>query len=101
MKRFLLLSIVTTIACSIALNIYARTDCPGYSPFYPDHYCNCQYDHVKLSKLEGINDLTFNDSIWFKTSLKTFLNDGLTIYLFSESDVQVDIYQQCIIIWVL
>lgn len=95
MKRFLLLSIVTTIACSIALNIYARTDCSGYSPSYPDHYCNCHYDHVKLSKLEGINDLTFNDSIWFKTSLKTFLNDGLTIYLFSESDVQVDIYLRC------
>ena len=95
MKRFLLLSLLTTILCGTTLTMYARTDCSGYKPTYPDHYCACYYDHTKLSKLEGINDLHFNDSIWFRTSLKTFLNDGLTLYLFSESDVQIEIYDRC------
>ena len=95
MKHFLQLSLLTTLLCLAALTTYARTDCSGYKETYPLHYCDCYVDHNKLSKLEGINDLHFNDSIWFKTSLKTFLNDGLTLYLFSESDVQIDIYDRC------
>ena len=95
MKHFLQLSLLTTLLCLAALTTYARTDCSGYKETYPLHYCDCYVDHTKLSKLEGINDLHFNDSIWFKTSLKTFLNDGLTLYLFSESDVQIDIYDRC------
>lgn len=95
MKHYLLLSLFTALLCLSAQNASARTDCAGYKETYPLHYCDCYVDHTKLSKLDGLNDLNFNDSIWFKTSLKTFLNDGLTIYLFSESDVQVDIYQRC------
>lgn len=95
MKRFLLLSLLTTILCGTSLTMYARTDCSGYKSSYPDHYCSCYHDHTKLSSLSGLSDLHFNDSIWFKTSLKTFLNNGLTIYLFSESDVQIEIYDRC------
>ena len=74
---------------------YARTDCSGYRDTYPDHYCACNYDHTKIQDLSGLKNLIFNDSIWFKTTLKTFTEAGMTAYLFSESDVQVDIYQNC------
>ena len=74
---------------------YARTDCSGYKETYPDHYCACNYDCTRIQNLSGLKNLTFNDSIWFKTTLKTFTEAGMTAYLFSESDVQVDIYQNC------
>lgn len=95
MKRFLQLFALTTFLCSLTLSTYARTDCSGYQSTYPDHYCDCYYDANRVSSLDALKDLRFNDSIWFKTSIKTFLNDGLTLYLFSESDVQVDIYLNC------
>lgn len=62
---------------------------------YPGHYCDCEYNYTTVSGIAGLNDVNFSDSVWFKTSLKTFTNAGMTAYLFSESDVQVDIYQNC------
>ena len=62
---------------------------------YPDHYCSCEYEIKPASGITNLKDVNFSDSIWFKTTLKTFTNAGMTAYLFSESDVQVDIYQNC------
>ena len=96
MKRNLLLFLLSIPMLFVSVgNIYARTDCSGYKDTYPDHYCECNYDHTKIQNMSGLKNLTFNDSIWFKTTLKTFTEAGMTAYLFSESDVQVDIYQNC------
>ena len=96
MKRNLLLFLLSIPMLFVSVgNIYARTDCSGYKETYPDHYCACNYDCTRIQNLSGLKNLTFNDSIWFKTTLKTFTEAGMTAYLFSESDVQVDIYQNC------
>ena len=96
MKRNLLLFLLSIPMLFVSVgNIYARTDCSGYKDTYPDHYCACNYDCTRIQNMSGLKNLTFNDSIWFKTTLKTFTEAGMTAYLFSESDVQVDIYQNC------
>ncbi len=97
MKRNLLLLFLLSILMLLVSvdSAYARTDCSGYKDTYPDHYCACNYDCTRIQNLSGLKNLTFNDSIWFKTTLKTFTEAGMTAYLFSESDVQVDIYQNC------
>ena len=95
MKRFLQLLALTTLLCSLALSTYARTDCSGYQPTFPDHYCDCYVDNQRISSLDALKDLHFNDSIWFTTSSNTFTEAGMTAYLFSESDVQVKIFQKC------
>ena len=97
MKRNLLLLFLLSILMLLVSvdSAYARTDCSGYKETYPDHYCACNYDCTRIQNLSALKDLHFNDSIWFKTTLKTFTEAGMTAYLFSESDVQVDIYQNC------
>ena len=60
---------------------------------YPMHYCSCTEDHTKLNALPI--DTTITDSIWFKSTLKVFINSGMTAYLYSETDVYFDIYQRC------
>lgn len=78
-----------------AIPMHANTDCDGYKDTYPNHYCECTNDRVYLSGMDGLKDLHFADSIWFRTGSNTFTQAGMTAYLFSESDVQVDIYQSC------
>ena len=97
MKRNLLVLFLLSISMLFVSvdSAYARTDCSGYKETYPDHYCACNYDCTRIQNLSALKDLHFNDSIWFKTTLKTFTDAGMTAYLFSESDVQVDIYQNC------
>ena len=79
--------------CSVHAS--ANTDCVGYEESFPDHYCECQNENIRIANISGLKDLHFSDSIWFRTSSSTFTKAGLTAYLFSESDVQVDIYQTC------
>ena len=83
------------ILLASAAQAFANTDCSGYQASYPDHYCECYNDVIRLTSLDGLKDLHFADSIWFKTGSQTFTKAGMTAYLFSESDVQVDIYQNC------
>ena len=94
MKQFIRLSLVFSILCACVLPVMASTDCTGYKDTYPDHYCDCN-NPTKIYGLSELQDLNFSDSIWFKTSITTFTSAGMTAYLFSESDVQVDIYQNC------
>ena len=94
MKHFVHISLVFSILCAFALPMMASTDCSGYKDTYPDHYCDCN-NPTKIYGLSELQDLNFSDSIWFKTSMTTFTSAGMTAYLFSESDVQVDIYQNC------
>ena len=93
MKKILLFIWVMFGASVSALS--ANTDCTGYKDTYPDHYCDCSVNNIRISSLDALNDLHFNDSIWFKTSSNTFTEAGMTAYLFSESDVQVKIFQKC------
>ena len=95
MKHYLQLALFTILFCSFTLSTYARTDCSGYQSTYPDHYCDCYVDNQRINSLDALKDLHFNDSIWFKTSSNTFTQAGMTAYLFSESDVQVKIFQKC------
>ena len=94
MKHFVHISLIFSILCACALPMMASTDCSGYKDTYPDHYCDCN-NPTRIYGLSELQDLNFSDSIWFKTSITTFTNAGMTAYLFSESDVQVDIYQNC------
>ena len=71
---------------------FADTDCSGYKPTYPDHYCECKNDASQLGYLPF--DVQVNDSIWFKCSSNLFL-EGFTAYLYSDCDVNFDIYQNC------
>ena len=87
------ISILLLLSASVA-HLFASTDCSGYSPDYLDHYCDCNAAQ-RISDLSGLSNLTFSDSIWFRTGTQTFTEAGMTAYLFSESDVQVDIYQRC------
>ena len=87
------ISILLLLSASVA-HLFAATDCSGYSPDYLDHYCDCNAAQ-RISDLSGLSNLTFSDSIWFRTGTQTFTEAGMTAYLFSESDVQVDIYQRC------
>ena len=95
MKKSLLFlfSLLTWLMCSVHAS--ANTDCVGYDESFPDHYCECQNENIRITNISGLKDLHFSDSIWFRTSSSTFTKAGLTAYLFSESDVQVDIYQTC------
>ena len=71
---------------------FADTDCSGYKPTYPDHYCECKNDASQLGYLPF--DVQVTDSIWFKCSSNLFL-EGFTAYLYSDCDVNFDIYQNC------
>ena len=80
--------IVFGVLCAMA-----DTSCSGYKPAYPDHYCDCRYN--KISQLNTLPfDVEVTDSIWFKSPPKLFLS-GFTAYLYSDCDVNFDIYQNC------
>ena len=76
-----------------AASAWAANDCTGYNPDkHPDHYCDCK-SSTQLSMLPF--DVQVNDSIWFKGSSNLFLK-GFTAYLYSDCDVNFDIYQSCV-----
>ena len=83
---FLLFFLVKVVVVS------ADTTCDGYDLSYPSHYCDCENKQTRLYALPL--DVMVNDSIWFKTSSTLFTN-GFTAYLYSDCDVQFDIYQKC------
>ena len=85
------------LATILSLATYASTDCAGYRPGYASHYCECQNNHVDIRRtgIQALNHLEFSDSIWFQAMSTTFTDAGMTAYLFSESDVQVDLYATC------
>ena len=85
------------LATILSLATYASTDCAGYRPGYASHYCECQNNHVDIRRtgIQALNHLEFSDSIWFYAMSTTFTDAGMTAYLFSESDVQVDLYATC------
>ena len=74
---------LASMACVLADN-----NCFGYLPIYPDHYCDC-----RAAKQLGMLpfDIQVTDSVWFKCSAGLFLN-GFTAYLYSDCDVNFDIY---------
>ena len=43
---------------------------------YPMHYCACYEDNTRLNALPI--DTTITDSVWFKSTLKVFINSGMT-----------------------
>ena len=83
---FLLLFLAKTVVLS------AGTDCAGYKPSYPEHYCECKNNTKHLGKLPF--DVMVTDSIWFDCSSNLFTK-GFTAYLYSDCDVNFDIYQNC------
>lgn len=84
---FCLLMMWASIGC-----VVADTSCDGYDPNkHPSHYCDCR-NFTHLSRLPF--DVMVNDSIWFDCSSNLFTN-GFTAYLYSDCDVQFDIYQNC------
>ena len=89
--------ILLGLGCAVSTSAAIPENCDSIrqAKDYPDHYCMCEYEIKTASGISNLKDVNFSDSIWFKTSLKTFTNAGMTAYLFSESDVQVDIYQNC------
>lgn len=94
MKRFVLI-VFLLLACTTVSRLFARTDCSGYIPYLsPAHYCDCKEMTAKNRLTELPLDITISDSTWYKTSAKIFL-DGFTAYLYSESDIQLDVYWSC------
>jgi len=92
MKKFYTIILAALLLAPCAS---AQTDCEILRDQngWPMHYCDCQNDHTKLMALPI--DTTITDSIWFKSTLKVFINSGMTAYLYSETDVYFDIYQRC------
>ena len=94
MKRFVF-TLLLMLASLSASHLLARTDCSGYIPYLsPAHYCDCKEMTAKNRLTELPFDITISDSTWYKTSAKIFL-DGFTAYLYSESDIQLDVYWSC------
>ena len=74
-----------------ATSAWASTNCTGYKEGYPEHYCDCkQAKQLVMLPL----DIMVTDSIWYKGKAELFLN-GFTSYLYSDCDVNFDIYQNC------
>ena len=93
MKRFCKFYILFFALIVNAICAFADTNCDGYnSSEHPSHYCDCENKQTRLYTLPL--DVMVNDSIWFKTSSTLFTN-GFTAYLYSDCDVQFDIYQKC------
>lgn len=88
---FCLLMLWTSIGC-----VVADTNCSGYKPSYPNHYCDCNATKYDRNKYLGSLpfDVQITDSVWFRSRSDLFL-DGFTAYLYSDCDVQFDIYQNC------
>ena len=94
MKRFVLI-VFLLLACTTVSRLFARTDCSGYIQYLsPAHYCDCKEMTAKNRLTELPLDITISDSTWYKTSAKIFL-DGFTAYLYSDSDIQLDVYLRC------
>ncbi len=91
MKKLFCLVGIALLLCIPFTPSMARTDCYGYLPFYPNHYCECA-SPIRLSSLDI--DMQLTDTIWFKTNSTLFF-DGFTAYLYSDCDVQIDIYVSC------
>ena len=83
---FLLFFLVKVVVVS------ADTTCPGYDPTYLDHYCDCKNYFDEFYELPF--ELQVTDSVWIKSSSNVFTG-GFTAYLYSDCDVQFDIYQSC------
>lgn len=93
MKRFYQIYLLCIVLLASATSVLADTNCTGYKPTHPDHYCDCKYNISQLATLPF--DVQVTDSIWFKASSNLFIN-GFTAYLYSDCDVNFDIYQNCI-----
>lgn len=93
MKRFYQIYLLCIVLLASATSVLADTNCTGYKPTHPDHYCDCKYNTSQLATLPF--DVQVTDSIWFKAGSNLFIN-GFTAYLYSDCDVNFDIYQNCI-----
>lgn len=93
MKRFYQIYLLCIVLLASATSVLADTNCTGYKPTHPDHYCDCKYNTSQLATLPF--DVQVTDSIWFKASSNLFIN-GFTAYLYSDCDVNFDLYQNCI-----
>lgn len=93
MKRFYQIYLLCIVLLASATSVLADTNCTGYKPTHPDHYCDCKYNISQLATLPF--DVQVTDSIWFKASSNLFIN-GFTAYLYSDCDVNFDLYQNCI-----
>lgn len=93
MKRFYQIYLLCIVLLASATSVLADTNCTGYKPTHPDHYCDCKYNISQLATLPF--DVQVTDSIWFKAGSNLFIN-GFTAYLYSDCDVNFDIYQNCI-----
>ena len=79
--------ILVGVVCALA-----NTDCSGYLSAYPTHYCECTNNANRVGYLPF--DVQVTDSVWLKSRSSVFL-DGFTAYLYSDCDVNFDIYQNC------
>mgnify|MGYP006381672057 CR=1 FL=1 len=93
MKRFYQIYLLCIVLLASATSVLADTNCTGYKPTHPDHYCDCKYNISQLATLPF--DVQVTDSIWFKAGSNLFIN-GFTAYLYSDCDVNFDLYQNCI-----
>ena len=58
----------------------------------PAHYCVCKYDHNQFT---FPIDSTLTDSVWYKGTISTFTNQGITAYVYGDCGVRIDLYQNC------
>ncbi len=87
----LILLLVVVFLNTIA--VVADTNCSGYKPLiHPIHYCDCKDYLDEFYELPF--ELQVTDSVWFKSSSDVFI-DGFTAYLYSDCDLNFDIYQSC------
>ncbi len=92
MMRFAKIFVILCFVLVGAIEALADTTCIGYKPTFPDHYCDCKNNITRLGSLPF--DVQVTDSMWFKASSDLFIS-GFTAYLYSDCDVNFDIYQNC------
>lgn len=59
---------------------------------FPAHYCVCTHDYNRF--IFPI-DSTLTDSVWYKGGISTFINQGITAYVYGDCGVRIDLYQNC------
>jgi hypothetical protein len=93
MKKKTLLIFFATLLSLVA---NAQTECGGEAT-YASHYCDCKNNSIDIRRtgLQALQHLEFSDSIWYYAMSDAFTDAGMTAYLFSESDVQVNMYATC------
>ena len=76
--------------------VLADTNVSNYWFSLPDHYDDCNECKYKPNKnLKSLPfDIQVTDSVWFRTNSNIFL-DGFTAYLYSDCDVNFDVYYNC------